>query len=506
MKKRSFLLLVLLFTLLAINPTLAARDDDSGLVEIDVFIENYMKHNRIPGVALALAQEGRAYYSKGYGNAGSDRLMTADTPMIIGSQTKSFTALAVMQLVETGKIELDAPIQEYIPWFRVADAQASTRITVRNLLNHSSGLSETGYVPNLPDRATREEAVRDLQRARLTAGVNQKYQYFNPGYVVLGYLVEVVTEQQYGDYLREHIFEPLGMSRTSAIIEEYSEMGMAQGYSQMFAFPVPMTQRIPRYYLPAGFIVSTANDMLRYLMAIENNGELNGKRILSESGVRAMLTPNRAIDSYAGFGWDIFSYYGEAQIMHGGATECFNTQVVILPERGLSAVMIINQDHMFKATYDYPGLFWGTVDMLTNHPVTKQNISSVSIGWGLAIAFIIMFVSEARGLLELRDEPARLAKLPRKQQWLRLMPNALWIAATLLMATVIGPALAGRGFDLRWFMGFYPDVALLTGTALMGETIQAGVKIYYVLIDNSALASKMLETPQAHKEADGLGV
>lgn len=497
MKKLSFFLLSLLITLLAIKPMLAAQYNGSGLAEIDVFIENYMKRNRIPGVALALAQKGQAPYAKGYGYAGSERLMTADTPMIIGSQTKSFTALAVMQLVEAGKIELDAPIQEYIAWFRVADAQASTKITVHNLLNHSSGLSEAGYVSNLPDHATLEEAVRDLQRARLKAEVNQKYQYFNPGYVVLGYLVEVLTGQPYGDYLREHIFEPLGMSHTSAKIEEYSKMGMAQGYSQVFAFPVPMTQHIPRYYLPAGFVISTANDMLRYLMAIENNGELDGKRVLSDHGVRAMLTPNRGIDSYAGFGWDIFSYYGEAQIMHGGATECFNTQVVIFPERGLSAVMLINQDHMFKATYDYPGLFWGTVDMLTKHPVTQQKISSVSIGWGLAIAFMAVFISEARGLLDLREEPSRMAKLPHKKRWARLIPNALWIAATLLMVTVIGPALAGRGFDLRWFIGFYPDVALLAGTALVGEIIQAGVKIYTILTYKFELAPKILDTPQA---------
>lgn len=486
MTKRSFLLLGLILYLQAIYPIQTTQVDGNGFTEIDSHIKSYMDRNHIPGVSLAVAKDDQIFYSKGYGNAGSDSPMTADTPMIIGSQTKSFTALAVMQLVETGWIELDEPIQEYIPWFKVANDQASSKITVRNLLNHSSGLSEAGYVPKLPDHATLEEAVHDLQRARLTAEVNQKYQYFNPGYGVLGYLVEVVSGQQYGDYLDEHIFEPLGMSHTSATIEEYPKMGMAQGYSQVFAYAVPMTQRIPHYYLPAGFIASTANDMLRYLMALENHGELNGERVLSEKGVQAMFTPNRRINSYAGFGWDIFSYYGDPQIMHGGATERFYTQVVILPEAGLSAVMLINQDHMFKATYDYPGLFWGTIDILTNHPITKPSISSISIGWGLAIGFIVVLFSQVRGLLRLREEPARLVHLSRKRQWLRLVPHVAWSAVTLILVTVIGPAIAGRGFDLRWFVGFYPDVALLAGTDLVGEAIQFGVKIRYLLSNQAS--------------------
>jgi CubicO group peptidase (beta-lactamase class C family) len=430
---------------------------------------------------LAVTQDGQITHARGFGTAGDGQPVTADTPMFIGSQTKSFTALGVMQLVEAGKLELDAPVQRYIPWFRVADEQSTAQITVRSLLNHSSGLAEAGYVPNLPDSASIEEAVRDLQRARPTARVGEKFQYFNPGYIILGYLVETLSGQSYGDYVRQHIFEPLEMASSSASIEEYAGIGLAQGYTQLFAFPVAMSQRIPAYYLPAGFIVSTASDMARYLMAMENNGELGNARILSAAGVRAMLTPNRAIQSYAGFGWDIFSYYGEPQIIHGGATERYYTQVVILPQSDFTAVMIINQDHMFKASYDYPALFWGAVDRLMGRPVTQQGISSVSIGWGLALAFIGIMIIEARGLLSLRKEPERLARLAPKGRWLRLLPHAIWSAATLLMVTVVGPALAGRSFDLRWFTGFYPDVALLAGVVLAAEALQAAVKAGLIL-------------------------
>jgi CubicO group peptidase (beta-lactamase class C family) len=116
-------------------------------------------------VALAVTHGDQIVLIKGYGTAGGGRPMTPDTPMYIGSSSKSFTALAIMQLVEQGKIDLDAPVQTYLPWFRVADEAASAAITVRHLLTHTSGLSEFGYLESLPDDASIEAGVRDLQRA-----------------------------------------------------------------------------------------------------------------------------------------------------------------------------------------------------------------------------------------------------------------------------------------------------------------------------------------------------
>ena len=448
---------------------------------VDAHIETYMARNHIPGVSLAIAQGDEVVYRKGYGIAGTNRLMTADTPMFIGSQTKSFTALAVMQLVEAGRLELDAPVRRYISWFKVADPQASARITVHSLLNHTSGLSEAGYVPNLPDSATLEDAVRDLQRANPTAGVGEKFQYFNPGYITLGYLVEVVSGQTYGDYMRQHVFEPLGMKHSSATIEDYAGMNIAQGYSQIFAFPVPLPQPVARFYLPAGFIVSTSDDLARFLMAMQNGGELEGTRILSKASVETMFTPDTAVDSVAGFGWDIRRYYGEKQITHGGATERFYTSVLILPESRLSVVMIINQDHMFKATYDYLPLFWGAVDILTGHPVTKQGISAVTIGWGLLAGFLFILFYLARGLRVLPKQRERLVNQVGWNRWISILPHVVSIIVTLLLVMVVGPALAGRGFDLRWFVGFYPDVSILAGVVLAAEIIQLLVKTAFIL-------------------------
>ena len=481
MKSITRYMLGFIVAFMVVLPARGALPAAGDFVKVDDYVQTFMARNRIPGLSLTVTQGNKIIYSKGYGIAGTNRPMTPDTPMLIGSQSKSFTALAVMQLMEAGQLELDAPLQRYIPWFKVADPQASARITVRSLLNHTSGLSEEGYVSNLSDRTTLEQAVRDLERARPTAAVGEKHQYFNLGYTALGYLVEVISGQTYGEYLRENVFKPLGMTRSSASIEEYTRLDMAQGYTQLFAFPFPMQQPLPLYYLPAGFIVSTTNDLARYLLTMEQGGVLDGTRILSDASVKMMFTANTAIGSASGFGWDISRYYGDTQITHGGATERFYTSVVILPDSELSIAMIINQDHMFKANYDYLQLFWGVVNILTGHPVSKQGISSVTIGWVLLVVFLIVVFFSARGLLALSKQQKRLSNLPARRRWLSILPHTVSIGATSFMVIVAGPSLAGRGFDFRWFTGFYPDIALLVGVVLAAEAIQLIVKLGIIL-------------------------
>jgi len=115
---------------------------------IDRYIEEQIDGSRIPGVALAIVEGDTVVHARGFGRAGDDRDVTPQTPFPVGSLIKSFTALAAMQLVEDGRLDLDAPVQRYLPWFQVADEDASARITVRHLVNQTSGLSrETGIKP-----------------------------------------------------------------------------------------------------------------------------------------------------------------------------------------------------------------------------------------------------------------------------------------------------------------------------------------------------------------------
>ena len=182
---------LLLIVFLLLTPTAsatigAASPGEIDFAALDAAIAAQMAKHGLPGAALAVVEGGGIVYLKGYGSAGR-RAMAPQTPMFIGSQSKSFTALAAAQLAEQGKLDLNAPVRTYIPWFRVADEAASGQITINHLLHHTSGLSESGYSVILPADATTEEAVRSLAQARLTAPVGTKHQYFNIGYDVLTY-------------------------------------------------------------------------------------------------------------------------------------------------------------------------------------------------------------------------------------------------------------------------------------------------------------------------------
>jgi CubicO group peptidase (beta-lactamase class C family) len=175
-----------------------------------------MAAQRVPGLALGIVEGDRIIYVRGFGTAddsGND--VTPQTPFIIGSVSKSLTALAVMQLVEANKIELDAGVQRYLPWFGVADKQASAEITVRDLLNHTSGLStKTGRSfegDSFTSDTALEQAVRKLKSAALTAPVGSKYQYSTVNYSVLGLIVQTVAGQPYERYVQTRIFDPLQM-------------------------------------------------------------------------------------------------------------------------------------------------------------------------------------------------------------------------------------------------------------------------------------------------------
>ena len=180
-KSLNFCLVVGLLTLILLSnlsPSRAAIHNDPQLAvdaeKINSYLQKVMKDTPIPGLALGVVSGDQIIYLKGYGSAGPDgRLVTPQTPFIIGSVTKSFTALAVMQLVEAGQIDLDAPVVRYLPWFHTADSKASSSITVRRLLNQTSGFStyqgRLGFNETDTSSSALEKGVRQFNHSHAGA-------------------------------------------------------------------------------------------------------------------------------------------------------------------------------------------------------------------------------------------------------------------------------------------------------------------------------------------------
>src|SRR5918994_1501635 len=245
---------------------------------IDNFVEAEMDAQRIPGLALGIVEDDRIVHMRGFGEAEpSGRAVSPQTPFIIGSLSKSVTALAIMQLVEAGKVDLDAPVQRYIPWFRVADEEASAQISVRHLLNQTSGLStKTGRSfqgsGDTSDRAL-EQAVRKLSTVQLTEPVGATHQYSTINYSVLGLIVQTVSGQSYERYIQERIFGPLEMRHSFTSEAEARPQGLATGHHYWFGRPAAADLPYNRGLRPAGYLISSAEDLAHYLVAQHNNGD-----------------------------------------------------------------------------------------------------------------------------------------------------------------------------------------------------------------------------------------
>jgi CubicO group peptidase (beta-lactamase class C family) len=418
-----FFIIFLLFTI-ALFPVSAAPAETDDFVLLDSFITAQMDKHQIQGIALAVTSGSDIIYLKGYGTAGQDRPMTPQTPMYIGSQSKSFTGLAIAQLVEQGLIDLNSPVQAYIPWFQVAEQDASQTITVSHLLHHISGLSDAGFLSILPNDATNEDAVRALASAKLTAPVGVKFQYFNLGYDVLAVIIQNVSGMPYEEYIQKHILVPLGMTRTYTDPELARQNGLSQGYSRLFGFVVPQNQPHRTFEVSAGYIISTAEDMARYVIAMSNGGAYEGRKVLSPKGTQMLFAP---VQGY-GMGW----FVEPGHISHGGANETFKTFVDIYPLRDIAFVLLINQGYMLDHYISAEQVHAGVEAILLGRPVpaVSDGLAVQHIGLGLLAFVLALGLFHGRNILALRGwrERARGWSTGRK----------IWdVALSFLIPTII---------------------------------------------------------------------
>jgi len=314
--------------------------------EVDAYISAKMEELDIPGAALVIVQDDQIVHLKGFGVAdGSGRPVTPQTPFFTGSTGKSITALAIMQLVEAGKIKLDAPVQTYLPWFRVADAKASEVITVRQLLNMTSGIprsigQEQLANTDLSDSAI-ENNVRELAKIELIAPPGEQFEYSNANYVTLGMIIQAVTGQSYETYIRENIFQPLDMQNSFASKTKAQQDGLAVGYQKWFGIPVASPDLpFSRGSLPAGQLILSAEDFGHYLIAQLNKGSYQGIALLSPSGIAEMHQPP-ANTSY-GMGWEVQHFQDVQVLAHDGAVPGFTTVMFLVPEKDLAIAMVMN--------------------------------------------------------------------------------------------------------------------------------------------------------------------
>jgi len=307
------------------DKTILSDKDDTKA--IDDYINSTMKSFEIPGLALAIVKGEQIFYLKGYGKSNvRGKPVTPQTPFIIASIDKSFTGLAISQLMEAGKIDINASVQTYLPWFTLADMEAARQITIKNLLSQTSGLS-TGFGIEIlyTNTSSIKKHVKYLARMRISQPVGSKFQYCNLNFYLLEEVIQAVTGIPYGQYIETNIFKPLNMQHSYTSQQSAKKNTMATGFTALFGFIIPFTQ--PGHRAFARLIVS-AEDMAHYLTAQLNNGTYGSNSIISSHGMEQ--THNNLIPGLGNYGMGWFT--GNGSIFHLGTLANFRANIYMKNE------------------------------------------------------------------------------------------------------------------------------------------------------------------------------
>lgn len=338
--------------------------------ELETYLNRLVDSGKPPGLSLAVVKDGSIVYNKAFGFADRPGGVKASTDTVYHwwSMTKIPTAITIMQLQEQGKLDLDKPVVEYLPWFDVTyPSDTSPIITVRNLLQHTSGLPDTipamiGWVHYDDTVQDQTEIVKkylpDFQKLKFEPG--EKAVYSNLNYMVLGAVIETVSGQPYEAYISENILEPLGMSQTGFVYTASMAEHEAFGTLPVVHFYTPLLptlldtsalirQRqgklfwLNRVYIdatPSTGLIGPSTDVARLMIAYLNRGTLDGNLLLQPESV-STLTETPPIDGH-GLGWSVGISNDATFIEHAGGGPGFATNMRLYPEQGTGFVILSN--------------------------------------------------------------------------------------------------------------------------------------------------------------------
>ncbi|MBD2408908.1 beta-lactamase family protein [Leptolyngbya sp. FACHB-402] len=459
--------LLLLGTLIVLVFQLRANAVQPSLeMKIDRFITHQMTTQHIPGLALAITHENQVMYVKGYGKAIAQQPVTPQTQFPIASLSKSFTAIAVLQLVETGKIDLDAPVKQHLPNFTLADTKTADLITIRHLLNHTSGLSDLSFSEAfLPQPTTHAERIQSLQKARPVAVPGTQFHYFNPNYDVLARVVEVVSGQSFGEYLRSHIFIPLQMSQTfhATTMAEALQRGDRMATGHLMAFAIPFAaQELSGYLGGNAGVISTAEDMAKYLILHTNEGRFEDKQFLTLDSMALMHTPPPQIKSPYAMGWFVTTENGRKTLQHNGILSTFYTDVAVLPDEKYGIALLYTISATSLIAFALPQIKAGLIQLLTDGmlPPDSFNINL----WGISLA-ILTTIGVALAIRSLLYFPQWKRKTRATSRW-QILLDIAWmffpLVVILAMPWLVG-MMSDRIFNYQQLFRAMPDVMLWLG-------------------------------------------
>jgi CubicO group peptidase (beta-lactamase class C family) len=333
--------------------------------DIDAYVERVRATFKVPGISLAVVKDGRVVVAKGYGvrTIGRDEKVDSRTLFGIASNTKAFTATAIALLVEEGKIEWDAPVVRYLPWFQLSDPYVTRELTIRDLLVHRSGLGlGAGDLLWWPASTyDRKEIARRLRFIPLATSFRSAYAYDNVLYIVAGEVIEAVSGQSWEEFVASRILQKVGMAETTV---RHGEAGPGKNFASPHASINDTVRAVQAFSSdntnPAGGINTNADDMAKWLIVQLDSGRVaDGSRLFSPRTTRqlwslvtpmgigepapelAAVRPN--FNGYA-LGFRVLDYRGVKLVTHTGGLPGYVSRVCMLPQLKLGIAVLTNQE------------------------------------------------------------------------------------------------------------------------------------------------------------------
>jgi CubicO group peptidase (beta-lactamase class C family) len=332
----------LLLTLLS-KPIAQAQQLQPDFAALEAVVLDELKVTNTPGAAIGIVRGDRLIFAKGFGTANVETgaLITPDTLFRLGSTTKMFTAAALVQLANAGKLKLNEPIGKYASGLSPKLAQVSSH----HLLTHTAGLNDGAVMFGKHDDEALAETVRGLKDTDFFTEPGRIISYSNPGYWVAGYVTEQIGGKAYADQLHEALFKPLGMQRTTLRPTMAMTWPLAQGHEGAQPKVIrPAADNAGNW--PAGSIFSSVSDLSRWVIVLLNEGRLDGQQVLAPGLLTQLAVPHAPVPgtlSHYGYGLMNVQERGVRLFQHNGSRSGYGSAIIMAPEQRTALIILANR-------------------------------------------------------------------------------------------------------------------------------------------------------------------
>ncbi|MET4559569.1 CubicO group peptidase (beta-lactamase class C family) [Lysinibacillus parviboronicapiens] len=377
-------MIVMIFALNGLMPQIAKADATEKIQKIEQFVEAQRAISKIPGLSLVIVEKGETVYQKGFGYANvEDKIpVTAQTLFEIGSTTKAFTGLAILQLEKEGLLERTDDVRKYIPWLELTYNGQVRTITINQLLYHTSGIASNtiAHIPESEADNAIELTVKTLLNQHLNRIPGSSFEYATINYDVLGLVIEKITKQPYEMYIKQQILEPVNMNDTFVGLQQVQSAELATGYKIGLMREQKYSPPIYRGNVPAGYIVSNTNDIAKWLNLQLGISQIYpiGKKIIQASHIPDQSVEPFDKDTYYASGWGVMEKDEKQYILHAGENPTFTSYFIMQPDEQLGVAILSNMNTSYTTAIGQGVMdLWEGKNVNNNHADNYQKLDKI---------------------------------------------------------------------------------------------------------------------------------